>query len=147
MHRTTRNVDPGFWFRPRNSEMNFETYARRRLSTFRLIQKRKSVTKGSGITNLEQPFGAISPGGHLVTMNSNTLRTTNKKLSSSFTQLSASGKRQISSSGTAADPGGPWGPGPALPPRFFSQNHAVFRQFYGKPPYFEQMLGSGPPLG
>ena len=29
--------------------------------------------------------------------------------------------------GSAADPGGPWGPGPPLPPRFI-QNNAVFRQ-------------------
>ena len=36
---------------------------------------------------------------------------------------------------TLADPRGPWGHAPT-PPRFF-QNHAVFRQFSGKNPYFE----------
>ncbi len=43
-----------------------------------------------------------------------------------------------------ADTGGPLGPGPPLPPRFL-QNHAVFREFRWKIPYFEQILGSGPP--
>ncbi len=33
-----------------------------------------------------------------------------------------------------------------LSPRFI-KNRAVFRQFWGKNPYFEQILGSGPPLG
>ena len=33
-----------------------------------------------------------------------------------------------------------------LPP-IFLQNHAVFRQFKGENPYFELILGSGPPLG
>ena len=42
-----------------------------------------------------------------------------------------------------ADPGG-LGARTPLAPRFF-QNHAVFRQFLGKNPYFEQMLGSAPP--
>ncbi len=32
------------------------------------------------------------------------------------------------------------GPGAPLPPRLF-QNHAVFRQFSGENPYFEQILG------
>ena len=36
------------------------------------------------------------------------------------------------------------GPEGGWPPRFF-QNHAVFRQFWWKNPYFEQSLGSGPP--
>ena len=34
-----------------------------------------------------------------------------------------------------------------LPPQDFFQNHAVLTQFQGKPPYFEQILGSGPPSG
>ena len=46
--------------------------------------------------------------------------------------------------GTSGSRRGPWGPGPPLPPRFL-QNHAVFREFLGKTPYFEQILGSGPP--
>ena len=41
---------------------------------------------------------------------------------------------------TSGSRGGP------LPPRFL-QNHAVFRQFKGVNLYFEQILGSVPPLG
>ncbi len=40
---------------------------------------------------------------------------------------------------------GPWGPGAPLAPRI-SLNHAVFRQFWGKNPCLEQILGSGSPL-
>ena len=43
---------------------------------------------------------------------------------------------------------GALGAWPPLPPRFFFQNHSVFRQFQGKNPYFEQILGfGGPPWG
>ncbi len=41
-----------------------------------------------------------------------------------------------------ANPGGPEGLGPPCPQDLF-QNHAVFRQFWGENPYFEQILGSG----
>ena len=34
-----------------------------------------------------------------------------------------------------------------LCPQIFFQNQAIFRQNKGKPPYFEQILGSGPPWG
>ncbi len=41
--------------------------------------------------------------------------------------------------------GGPVGR--PLAPKIYFQNHAVFRQFKGKTPYFEQVLGLGPPWG
>ena len=47
---------------------------------------------------------------------------------------------------TPVDPGGLWGPGPLPTPKIFFQNHAVFRQFEGKTPYLEQILGLWPPL-
>ena len=47
---------------------------------------------------------------------------------------------------TVADPGEPWGPGPPCPQDFF--NFMQFSgNFWGKNPYFEQILGSGPLLG
>ncbi len=39
------------------------------------------------------------------------------------------------------------GLGPHFASKISKKNHAVFRQFQGENPYFEQILGSGPPLG
>ncbi len=50
-----------------------------------------------------------------------------------------SSNRDKDGGGAPADPGGR----PLAPSRFV-QNHAVFSQFSGKTPFFEQMFGSGP---
>ena len=47
---------------------------------------------------------------------------------------------------TVADPGGPGGPGP-LAPKVFFKIMQFSGNFKGKKPYFEQILGSGPPPG
>ena len=59
------------------------------------------------------------------------------------TGLLHSSRRCICTSGSR----GPWRPGPPCPQHFFFQNHAVFRHFKGKKPYFEQILGSQSPWG
>ncbi len=45
----------------------------------------------------------------------------------------------------AADPGGPAGPGPPCPQDF--KKSCNFQAILWEKPYFEQILGSGPPLG
>ena len=48
---------------------------------------------------------------------------------------------------SVADPGGPWGPRPPFAPKISSKSSSFQAILNEKNHYFEQFLGSGPPLG
>ena len=109
----------------------------RRLVAVRRLEARAAATERTAPTARR---AATSTHGHVITS-----RTTGSRDMSGVPlplRIPKVESDDISVGTAVADPGG--GPWPTLPPRFL-QNHAVFRQFLGENPYFEQILGSGPP--